>query len=150
MSAMLDIPIRVIDYGPRPRGPMLGGGLTTILHEILAMLENLSSYGDGGQIDLRSLPMAPGEHGRLRDALGAGEVDITLRLDGVTHCTETSIPGVWWVEHRDGAGATVAEFIEVAYVPGIVRPENEDIKAGMRRLEQGIASRRTHTGGISP
>lgn len=149
MNAKTNIPIRVVGDRAPPNTQVLGGGLTAILHEVLAMLENLSAFGEGGQIDLRSLPLAPGEIGELKAALGEGEVDIRLQLGGLTRCRETGVPGVWWLEHRDDAGATVAEFIEVAFAPEILRPGREDIRAGMRRLENRIGAGRATAGGIS-
>jgi len=150
MNAKVGIPIRVVENRAPPKDYVLGGGLTAVLHEILALLENLSAFGEGGQIDLRSLPMAPGEHDDLKNALGEGEVDVTLNLGGPTRCRETAYPGVWWVEHKDPAGATVAEFIEIAFVPELLRPEDEDIRAGVRRLEQRLRAGHATTGGNSP
>jgi len=132
------IPIRVVGGRTDVDRGVLGGGLSAVLHEILAMLENLIAYGERGQIDIRSLPMAPGEHESLKTALGEGEVEVSLDVDGPTHCRETAYPGVWWVEHRNPSGATTAEFIEVATMPEILIPQEEDLRQGIERLERDL------------
>lgn len=134
MNARADIPIHVVGDKPAAESGVLGGGLRAILYEILAMLENLVAYGEAGQIDLKSLPMAPGEYERLRGALGEGEAEVTLQLTGASHCRETAFPGVWWIQHRNPSGEVVAEFIEVATVPEILVPEADEIREGISAL----------------
>lgn len=138
MNAKADIPIRLVSNGPSSESGVLRGGLRAIMHEILAMVENLAAYGEAGQIDLRSLPLAPGEYAHLKAALGKGEAEIRLELEGQTVCRETAYPGVWWVQHDDPSGARKAEFIEVAKVPGILVPDGDDLRDGVLRLERAL------------
>lgn len=138
MNARADIPIHVVGGKPAAESGVLGGGLKAVLYEILAMLENLAAYGEAGQIDLKSLPMAPGEYERLRGALGEGEAEVTLHLTGATHCRETAFPGVWWIRHRNPSGEVVAEFIEVATVPEILVPEADEIREGISALSDEL------------
>ncbi len=112
----------------------VGRGLDAILSEIRAMLEGVAAGAGSGQIDVRSLPLAPDEYERLKALLGKGEAKIELALNGLTRCEETSIPAVWWVEHLNPGGSTDAEFIEVARVPGIVFCEEGEIREGIARL----------------
>lgn len=138
MNAGADIPIRVEGGKPAAESGVLGGGLRAVLSEILAMLGKLAEQGEGGQIDLKSLPMAPGEYERLRGALGEGEAEVTLDLTGATHCRETAFPGVWWIRHRNPSGEVVAEFIEVATVPEILVPEADEIRKGISELSDEL------------
>lgn len=138
MNANTDIPIRVVGNKPSSDSGLLQGGLRAILYEILAMLENLAAYGETGQIDLRSLPLAPGEYENLKAALGKGEAEIRLELDGLTVCRETAYPSVWWVQHDDALGARKAEFIEVAHVPEILVPDAAQLRDGIARLEGAL------------
>jgi hydrogenase-1 operon protein HyaF len=48
--------------------------------------------------------------------------------------TETAYPGVWRITHRDGQDRVVAEFVEVAWVPNIVKPDAGDVKKGYESL----------------
>lgn len=138
MNANAHIPIHVVGDQAAPQREGIGGGLKAILYEILAMLENLAAYGEKGQIDLRSLPLAPGEYENLKAALGKGEAEVRLDIAGLTECVETVYPGVWWVKHRDPTGNIAAEFIEVTGVPEILVPETREIRDGISRLERQI------------
>lgn len=116
----------------------LGAGLGAILTEILALLESLVEQGQGGEIDLRSLPMAPDEYDRLKSLLGEGEAQIDLALGGLTRCRDTRLPGVWWVEHFNASGSTAAEFIEVSKVPDILKFDQNEISEGIARLSKQL------------
>lgn len=146
MNAKADIPIRIVGDQAAPQSVGIGGGLKAILHEILAMLENLAAYGESGQIDLRGLPLAPGEYGRLKAKLGKGEAEIKLHIGGLTHCWETAYPGIWWIQHHDASGSKTAEFIEVAKVPEILLRETEDLRRGISWLEQELDGDRANRG----
>lgn len=139
MSAGAGIPIRVKENRGCGSPSGLGGGLRAVMHEIAGMLRKLAETGEGGHIDLRSLPTNPGELEDLKKALGEGEATVDLRLEtGLSRCRETSIPGVWWIAHQDAGGDTVAEFIEVAQVPEILVLETADIHEGVARLEEKL------------
>lgn len=112
----------------------LGEGINAIMAEILAMLECLAHQGRGGAIDLRSLPLAPDDYDSLKALLGEGETKIDIALNGLTRCRETRLPAVWWVEHYNTSGSTVAEFIEVTKVPDILAVDEDEILEGIVRL----------------
>ncbi|HYW02604.1 MAG TPA: hydrogenase expression/formation C-terminal domain-containing protein [Gammaproteobacteria bacterium] len=142
-----DIGVRVEGGGP-PGG--LGGGAVAILHEVLAMLERLLRTGEEAAIDLRSLPMAPGELDALAAALGQGEVDAVFDGGGRSRVRETAVHGVWWVEHRDPDDEIIASFIEITTVPAILITDPADIRRGIdglrRRLAQDAAGREERGG----
>jgi len=112
------------------------GGIGPILAEIAALLERLDAGGEPGSIDLRGLPMSPGEYGELRSTLGVGEVRATVDAMGASEVYETLVPGVWWVLHRGPDGETTAQFIEVTRVPEILRTHPDDVAAGRRRIRE--------------
>ncbi|MDO9385575.1 MAG: hydrogenase expression/formation C-terminal domain-containing protein [Thiobacillus sp.] len=48
---------------------------------------------------------------------------------------ETACAGVWWVTHRNEQGAVASQFIEVAFVPELVKAHPADVAIGRERLE---------------
>lgn len=140
MSAGTVIPLHVCGADEVSLAPGLPGSSLAIVHEILNMLETLAASGERGEIDLRSLPMAPGEYSQLKALLGTGEAKIRLDLAGPTHCQETGISGVWWIRHCDLAGSVVAEFIEVAPVPALLVPTSEDLQTSVLQLQQSLTN----------
>lgn len=140
MSSLSAIPIR-IEQGAAPSATgTIGGGVTAILAEVATLLERLVAGGEPSAIDLRSLPMSPGDRERLIEALGPGEMTITLRDDGESAMRETAAHGVWWTEYRDRNGEVTAEFIEIARVPAIVTASETDMRRGAARLRAVIAA----------
>jgi len=115
------------------------GYALAILREIESLLGELITSGRAGRIDLRSLPLLPGDEARLAAALGEGEVDADIQAMGTTRVRETAVPGVWWVTHANADGQTVAELIEIALVPEILKTHPEDARAGLNTLQERIA-----------
>ena len=111
------------------------GNVEPLLHEIRHALTRLTSGEEGTTIDLKSLPLAPGEEERIEATLGTGEVRAEVDALGPTLIQETSYPGVWLTTHKNADGAVVARFIEVTYIPELLRSQPEDIDAGIDRLE---------------
>jgi hydrogenase-1 operon protein HyaF len=124
--------VTALDDGSRSYVPAL-------LREIEALLADLAASGRNGRIDLRSLPLLPGDDARLATALGDGEVDANIQATGLTRVRETGVAGVWWVAHANADGETVAEFIEVALVPEILKTHPEDVRTGLARLRERLA-----------
>jgi hydrogenase-1 operon protein HyaF len=110
------------------------GNAMPILHEIEALLNDLVASGKTAAIDLRSLPLLPGDYARLKEVLGQGEVSATLEALGATQVRETAIHGVWWVTHCNSDASVIAEFIEVTYLPEILRTHPADARAGLDLL----------------
>lgn len=114
------------------------GNVRPLLHEIRHALKRLAKGEDGTVIDLRRLPLAPGEEERLDALLGKGEVHAEVDALGPTVVQETLYPGVWLITHCNAEGTTVARFIEVTRVPELLMSQQEDIDAGIRRLEKEL------------
>jgi hydrogenase-1 operon protein HyaF len=140
MSRLATIPIRVETRDLAGSTGTIGGGVKAILVEIATILEQLANGGEPGAIDLRSLPMSVADRGQLLEALGSGEVTITLRADGESIIRETGVPGVWWNEYHDRGGELIATFIEIAKVPAILPVEIDELRRGVQQLRSGIAA----------
>ncbi len=133
MSSISQIPIQIL-----PAGDGLTGQAEAVLTEIVEMLGRLLETGVGDSIDLRSLPLSPADKLWLDAKLGKGEVAINIDAGGRSLVTETAISGVWKVEHRDIEGRMVAELIEVAAVPEIVKPHKTDIEKAYGNLRTSL------------
>jgi hydrogenase-1 operon protein HyaF len=115
------------------------GNAAPILHEIETLLNELVASGKTAAIDLRSLPLLPGDYARLKEILGQGEVSATLEALGATHVRETAIHGVWWVTHYNSDETIIAEFIEVTYMPEILRTHPADARVALDLLHARLA-----------
>jgi len=117
---------------------ILTGNVEPLLHEVRHALRRLANGGDGTVIDLQSLPLAPGEEGRIEELLGKGEVRAELDALGPSVVQETSYPGVWLVTHRNTEQAVVGRFIEVTHMPELLKSQQADIEQGISRLEHQL------------
>jgi len=115
------------------------GNALPLLHEIAFLLERLTRDGVSGTIDLRSLPMLPGDRAILESTLGQGEISAEIQALGATRIRETAIHGVWWVTHCNSGDEVVAEFIEVTRFPAILAAPEEDVREGWLRLHAALA-----------
>ncbi|MDH3614451.1 MAG: hydrogenase expression/formation protein [Gammaproteobacteria bacterium] len=114
------------------------GNVEPLLHEVRHALKRLANGEDGTVIDLRSLPLAPGEEEQIEAALGQGEVRAELNALGPSLVQETSYPGVWLVTHRNAEQAVVGRFIEVTDMPELLKSQQADIEYGINRLENEL------------
>ena len=115
------------------------GNIRPLLHEIRHALSSLLNQGQYSCIDLKSIPLAPGEEERIVAALGTGEVHATVTALGPSEIAETQFPGAWLVTHYDENGAMQARFIEITHMPEILRSQNSDITEGLARLTARLA-----------
>jgi hydrogenase-1 operon protein HyaF len=106
-----------------------------LLHEIRHALAQLLDLGNETVIDLRSIPLAPGEEAAIEQALGEGEVRAVLSALGTSDFRETSYPGVWVVTHYNRDEQIVGKFVEITSIPALLRAQTEDMAAGLRRLQ---------------
>jgi hydrogenase-1 operon protein HyaF len=121
-----------------------GEGLThnvqPLLHEIRHALAQLLETGSASTIDLRSIPLAPGEEERLLAALGEGEIHARLSALGPSEIIETRFPGVWLVTHCNAQDETIGRFIEICDMPRILMAQTEDIRDGLEQLEARLGA----------
>lgn len=90
-------------------------------------------------IDLGAMPPEEADEARLWEILGSGEVRASIESLGTTLIRETAIAGVWVVEHLSGARSPVGRFVEVTFVPSLLRTQREDAVDGLRTLEARLS-----------
>jgi hydrogenase-1 operon protein HyaF len=131
------IPIHVINAPAAEPG--LSGNAPPLLREISELLRGLLETGETAAIDLSALPLTPTDLDWLRDKLGEGEIAVSLQAGGESTLNETACPGVWWVTHHNEQGTVTSQFIEVAFVPELVKAHPLDVASGQEYLELMIA-----------
>jgi len=114
------------------------GNVVPLLHEIRHALERLADTGEPTAIDLRGIPLGPGEEDALENALGEGEVTATLDALGPSVVRETAIPGVWMVTHRNVNDEISGRFIEITKMPAILESQDVDILRGIAELGERL------------
>lgn len=117
----------------------LTGNAPPLLRELHEMVQRLLHAGEPSSIDLSALPLTPADLDWLRETLGTGEIVALLDADGESTLAETACAGVWWVTHRNAQDVVTAQFIEVSFVPELIKAHPEDIAIGMERLESLIS-----------
>jgi hydrogenase-1 operon protein HyaF len=120
-------------------GEELTRNVKPLLHEIRHALDALLDSGARSVIDLRSMPLAPGEEQQLLEELGRGEVNARLHALGPSEIIETRYPGVWLVVHYNNADEVIGKFIEICDVPEVLRSQQEDIREGLELLQAQLA-----------
>ncbi|MHB1403943.1 MAG: hydrogenase expression/formation protein [Thiobacillus sp.] len=126
------IPIHAIH--PSSGEPGLSGNAPPLLRELAEQVRHLLETGEPSAIDLSALPLTPADLDWLREKLGGGEIAVTLQAGGESTLDETACAGVWWVTHRNEQGAVASQFIEVAFVPELVKAHPADVAIGRERL----------------
>lgn len=108
--------------------------VTPLLHQIRHALDDLFTHGKNEVIDLRSMPLAPGEEEKLLEILGLGEIKATLNALGPSEIIETRYAGVWIVTHYNEEREILSRHIEITLIPGILLSQKEDIKLAREQL----------------
>ncbi len=111
------------------------GNIPPLLHEIRHALRNLLDNGETTTIDLRGLPMAPGEQDQLLEILGKGEVSARLDALGKSEITESSFAGVWLIIHYNNNGEVMGKFIEITRMPAILKAQTADMEESLAALQ---------------
>ena len=111
------------------------GNVLPLLHEIRHALVQLLDTGETTSIDLRGLPMAPGELERLTDILGRGEISAQLNALGKSKIYETSFPGIWLITHYNTNEEIMGKFIEITRMPEILLAQADDMKDALAALQ---------------
>jgi len=112
------------------------GNAMPVLHEVRHALHSLLEESTPSIIDLGAIPFSPGDERLLDEVLGKGEVHATLITMGTSHVQETAIPGVWRVDHFNESGETQSRFIEVTFMPEILKTQPEDALEGLALLSK--------------
>ena len=120
-------------------GDTLTHNVKPLLHEIKHALDNLIETGKTTIIDLRSLPLAPGEEEKILNTLGQGEVQAQLNALGLSEVSETQYAGVWIVTHYNDEQHIISRFIEVTTMPEILCSQTEDVMEAYSRLTLDLA-----------
>ena len=120
-------------------GDTLTHNVKPLLHEIKHALDKLIETGKSTIIDLRSIPLAPGEEEKIINTLGQGEVQAQLNALGLSEITETQYTGVWIVTHYNDEQHIISRFIEVTTMPEILCSQTEDVMEAYSRLTLDLA-----------
>jgi hydrogenase-1 operon protein HyaF len=115
------------------------GMAQSVLREVAQALDTLAASGTRAAIDLRSLPMTAADRDDLDQALGRGDVAVSLEAAGRSEIWETGFAGIWWVRHFGGDGRVASEVIEITPVPDILAAHPDDIGAALQRLQADLA-----------
>lgn len=114
-----------------------------LLQEIQDMLTALVEQDERNSIDLRSLPLAPGDYEFLSTFLGEGEVSASVHSLGLSEIKETGYSGVWWLKHYNTEEEIVAELIEVTPLPDILKTQTPDLNQGLGVLQSLLEKLKT-------
>lgn len=114
------------------------GNVTPLLHEIRHALDALLEQDHITTIDLRAMPLAPGEEARIEAKLGQGELKVELNALGRSDILETRYPGVWLITHHNTEDVVVGKYIQITFIPDILQAQRGDIKAGLEQLSSEL------------
>lgn len=134
MSSLDQIPV-VIGEGARAPETHWQGAVESVLHEVRHALARLVATGEATRIDLKSLPLGPGDLDRLVAFLGQGEVQASVDALGPTRVQETATAGVWLVDYLNAEEQRLALHLEIAHVPEILRPQPRDLDDAIAALD---------------
>ena len=115
---------------------LITGNVAPILNEIRHALKKLLEKGESTIIDLRALPLGPGEEQQLESLLGFGEVTANIDAMGPSTVNETLFAGVWLVTHRNTEDAILGKFIEITRYPSILESQTEDMRSALKALPE--------------
>jgi len=110
-----------------------------LLHEVKHALNNLIKNNKTSIIDLRCIPLAPGEEDKILNILGQGEVKAQLNALGPSEIIETQYTGVWIVTHYNDDNEIIGRFIEITTMPDILRSQTEDVIEACKHLASTLA-----------
>lgn len=125
-------------------GAELTWNVRPILHEIRHALKKFLESGETSIIDLRSIPLAPGEEDSILKTLGHGEVQARLDALGPSEIYETAYAGVWLVTHYNEDQNIVSRFIEITSLPEVLKSQHEDVKDALDGLAAELETDEEH------
>ena len=121
-------------------GNELTWNVKPIMHEIRHALEKLLDRGESSIIDLRSIPLAPGEEETIILTLGKGEVHAQLNALGPSEIYESRFAGVWIVTHFNESDSIVSRFIEITEFPDVLKSQREDVIHALQGLTEELGT----------
>lgn len=119
-------------------GDALTWNVKPLLHEIRHALQELIENRQSNIIDLRSIPLAPGEEAKILNTLGIGEVQAKLDALGLSEIYETAYSGVWVVTHYNDENSVIGRFIEITLMPDILMSQVSDTVEALDRLSTDL------------
>lgn len=134
MKGLAGIPVKV----ELTRGTFASGNVEPLLHEVGHALQRLAELGQASIIDLRGVPLAPGEEDRILEFLGEGEVRAQFEANGLSTVNESRFPGVWVVTHHDAAGDIMSRLIEITRTPEILSSQVEELRDSCERFALAV------------
>lgn len=135
MHGLPEIPVRV-NTEVNEHG--VTDNVRALLAEISTMLTELINHSKSDSLDIRSLPLLPGEYEAIKTILGEGEIKASFDSLGPTHIYETGLAGVWWVRHDNEDEECVAEMIEITRIPEILKSPLNEIEISKSALQQQL------------
>ena len=129
--------VNIGDLTPSPQ-------IMALLQELQGMLSALIERGEESRIDIRSLPLFPGDHDLLMQFLGEGEVKAHIDTLGVSEIKETRFSGIWWLLHYNTHDEIVAEIIEVTLLPDILKTQAPDLIHSRTLLNEYLETLSSH------
>ena len=123
------------------RSHLSTGNARPVLQEILTSLQKLIETGEETTIDLGAIPFAAGDERIFDDILDDGEVKAEIDALGQSHIRETGIPGVWRIDHFDQNGETLSRFVEITFLPEILKTQRADAEEGLAQLTSRLEER---------
>lgn len=118
--------------------PAASGMAQALFQELAQQLKQLAEKGAVHSIDLFSLPINQQDKLELEQLLGRGEVDITLSTVGESQIFETSFSGIWWIRHYAADELLISEFIEVTWIPDIIKSHPAEVKLSVDAMQKII------------
>lgn len=128
MTYQIPIPVTIEASGSPSQVP-------AILSELQFKLKRLIVEDCPDTLDLRSLPLFPGDYEKLKRLLGRGEVEAHIEAMGPSEIYETAIAGIWWITHRNSDNENVAEYLEITSRPDMLMSQSLDMQRGERLLK---------------
>lgn len=144
MGHLSEIPIRieyaVANLATRTSIDSLSPAGLAVIDDIERLLDDYQTFGHPGAIDLRWLPLFPGDLDRLKEILGTGEVNAEIAALGTSTAQETAVQCVWWITHRGTDDAVIGHWIEITDVPSLLRSDRSAIPYALQALRERAIS----------
>ena len=86
------------------------------------------------------MPLSDFDQDFLVEQLGTGELECRLDALGKSVIRETAYHGVWLVTHYNEGERVIGRFVEVTYVPTILKSDPIDIRSDLDRLTERLAA----------